>query len=173
MVVMFGVSGGAQAPARTGQAPVGSESMQASELMEQFPNADRQSVLVVASREDGAELSDADVQALTGMLPVLDAQTAGESSGPMISEDGRAALLVAPIAVGADNTETAEVINELRGEVSANEPAGLVLHVTGGPAFGADVAAAFEGADFTKALTLRCDSARHRKRIVIIQRLIE
>ncbi len=152
MVVMFGVFGGAQAPARTGQAPVGSESMQVSELMEQFPNADRQSVLVVVSREDGAELSDADVQALTGMLPVLDAQTAGESSGPMISEDGRAAVLVAPIAVGADNTETAEVIKELRGEVSANAPAGLVLHVTGGPAFGADVAAAFEGADFTLLL---------------------
>ncbi len=56
------------------------------------------------------------------------------------------------VAVGADNTETAEVIKELRGEVSANAPAGLVLHVTGGPAFGADVAAAFEGADFTLLL---------------------
>ncbi len=102
MVVLFGVFGGAQAPARTGQAPVGSESTQVSELMEKFPNADRQSVLVVASREDGAELSDADVQALTGLLPVLDAYAAGESTGPMISEDGRAAVLVTPITVGAD-----------------------------------------------------------------------
>jgi RND superfamily putative drug exporter len=122
------------------------------ELMEQFPNADHQSVLVVASRADGAKLSDADVDNLKGLLPVLDAQAAGESSGPMISEDGSAAVLVTPIIVGSDNIETAEVIEELRAEISASALGGLVLQVTGGPAFGADVAAAFEGADLTLLL---------------------
>lgn len=152
MVVLFGVLGGANAPARTGQAPVASEATQVSELLEQFPNGDRQSVLLVASREDGAELSDSDVEALNGLLPMLNAQGVGESAGPMVSEDGQAALLVAPIIVGAGNTETAEIIKELRGEISANAPAGLVLQVTGGPAFAADIAAAFEGADFTLLL---------------------
>ncbi|HMS35908.1 MAG TPA: MMPL family transporter, partial [Arachnia sp.] len=152
IVVLFGVFGGAKAPVRTGQAPVGSESTQVSDLLEQFPNADRQSVLVVASRKDGAELSDVDIKALSGLLPVLDAQGAGESSGPMVSGDGKASVLVTPITIGSDNTETAEVIKELRSEVSVNTPTGLVLQVTGGPAFGADVAAAFEGADFTLLL---------------------
>lgn len=152
LVVLFGAFGGAKAPARTGQAPVGSEATQVSELMEQFPDADRQSVLVVASREDGAELSDTEVDELKGLLLLLDAQAAAESSGPLISEDGKAAVLVTPITVGADNTETAEVVKELRAEISASAPAGLVLQVTGGPAFGADVAAAFEGADFTLLL---------------------
>ncbi len=152
MTVLFGVFAGAQAPARTGQAPVGSEATRVSELLEQFPNADRQSVLVVASREDGARLSDTDVEALRGLLPVVNAQGAGDSSGPIVSDDGKAAVLVTPIIVGSDNTETAEVIKELRGEVRANPTAGLVVQVTGGPAFGADVAAAFEGADLTLLL---------------------
>ena len=152
VAVLFGVFGGAQAPARTGQAPAGAEATRVSELLERFPDADRHSVLVVASREDGAELAEADVEALEGLLPVLDAQAAADASGPMVSDDGRAAVLVTPILVGADNTETAEKIKVLRGDIGANAPAGRVLQVTGGPAFGADVAAAFEGADLTLLL---------------------
>jgi len=152
MAALFGVFGGAKAPARTGQAPAGSEATHVSQLMERFPDADRQSVLVVAMREDGAELSQAEVEGLEGLLPVLDAQAAAVPSGPMVSEDGRAAVLVTPIAVGADNTATAHVIKELRSDLGSNAPAGLVLQVTGGPAFGADVAAAFEGADLTLLL---------------------
>ncbi len=149
MAVLFGVFGGAKAPARTGQAPADSEATKVSELMKQFPNADRQSVLIVASREDGAKLSGADVDELTGLLEVLDAQAAAESSEPMLSEDRKAAVVVTPITVGADNVETAEVIKTLRADISESAPRGLALQVTGGPAFGADVASAFEGADFT------------------------
>ena len=152
MAVLFGALGGAEAPARTGPAPAGSESMQAGELMERFPNADRQSVLLVASRDDGAELSDTDVEALEGLLPVLDARAAGESSAPIVGDDGRAAIIVIPITVGSDGAETAEIVEELRGGIEAGAPAGLVLQVTGGPAFGADVAAAFEGADLALLL---------------------
>lgn len=152
MVGLFGVFSGADAPARTGQAPVDAESTRASELMAQFPNADEQSVLVVATRGDGDELSASDTASLAEMLPVLDTQSAGDSSGPMLSEDGRAALIVTPIEMGEDNTETAAVIKSLRAEIAANTPDGLELSITGGPAFGADVAAAFEGADFTLLL---------------------
>ncbi|HEY9394283.1 MAG TPA: hypothetical protein VIP58_09085, partial [Nocardioides sp.] len=52
MAVLFGAFAGAEAPAQTGQAPAGSESTRVGELLEEFPGADRQSVLVVASRED-------------------------------------------------------------------------------------------------------------------------
>lgn len=152
MVVLFGAFSGAEAPARTGQAPVDSEATRVSELLEQFPNADRQSVLVVASRDGGSELSDTDIESLSNLLSVLDTQGSGDSSGPVVSDDGRAAVIITPITVGSDNTETAATIKELRSEVEAHSPDGVVMQVTGGPAFGADVAAAFEGADFTLLL---------------------
>lgn len=152
MAGLFGVFGGAQAPARTGQAPVGAESTRVGELMAQFPDADQQAVLIVASRANGTDLSGADLEDLEGLLPVLDGYSAAAVSGPMVSEDGKAAVLVMPISVGADNTETAEVIASLRSVISTNAPDGLVLQVTGGPAFSADVAASFEGADFTLLL---------------------
>ncbi len=152
ITVLFGIFSGSEAPARTGQAPAASESTQASELMAQFPDADRQSVIVVAGRQDSAELSDADVDALQDLRPTLAAQTGAEVAEPLVSEDGRAAVIVTPITVGSDNSETAEVIAQLREEIAANAPDGLVLQVTGGPAFAADVAAAFEGADLTLLL---------------------
>ncbi|MGJ3509059.1 MMPL family transporter [Enemella sp. A6] len=151
MVALFGVFSGASAPQRTGQAPVDAEATRVEEDLAKFPNADQQAVLVVASRADGAALSDTDLARLKDLIPVLNGQ-ASNASEPTVSADGKAAVLVTPITVGADNTETAEVIKALRAEVSANTPDGLVLQVTGGPAFGADVAAAFEGADFTLLL---------------------
>ncbi|MBX3194298.1 MAG: MMPL family transporter [Microbacteriaceae bacterium] len=154
MVALFGVFGSAKAPARNDQAPAGAESTRTSELMAKFPNADRQSVLVVASRDDGAELSEDEIESLKDLLPVLDAHADAdaESTGPMVSDDGMAAVLITPIKVGETNTDTAAVIKELRGDVADHAPAGMSLLVTGGPAFGADVAASFEGADFTLLL---------------------
>lgn len=152
MVVLFGVFGSAKAPARNDQAPASAESTQTSELLGKFPNADRQSVLVVASRDDGAKLSEGEIEELKGLLPVLDARSDAASSGPMVSDDGKAAVLITPIKVGETNTDTAAVIKELRTDVADHAPAGMSLLVTGGPAFGADVAAAFEGADFTLLL---------------------
>ncbi|MYM20386.1 MMPL family transporter [Brevibacterium sp. 5221] len=152
MVVLFGVFGSAKAPARNDQAPASAESTQTSELLGKFPNADRQSVLVVASRDDGAKLSEGEIEELKGLLPVLDARSDAASSGPMVSDDGKAAVLITPIKVGETNTDTAAVIKELRTDVADHAPAGMSLLVTGGPAFGADVAASFEGADFTLLL---------------------
>ncbi|MGD8215176.1 MMPL family transporter [Aestuariimicrobium sp. Y1814] len=155
-VALFGLFAGAEAPARSGQAPATAESSRVAALLNTFPDADRQSVLVVAVREDGGPLTSADLSALTELLPRLAPSSAGGATGgatgPMVSDDQQAALLVTPITVGADNTETAEVIAGLRATVGEHTPDGLVLQVTGGPAFGADVAAAFDGADLTLLL---------------------
>ncbi|OYO22418.1 hypothetical protein CGZ93_07745 [Enemella dayhoffiae] len=152
LVALFGLFRGADPAPRTGQAPPDAEASQVSTLLAKFPDADRQSVLVVASRADRGVLSDSDLAQLKGLLPILKHQETVPASGPVVSEDKQAAVLITPITVGADNTETAEVIKELRSRVGANVPPGLVLQVTGGPAFGADVAAAFDGADFTLLL---------------------
>ncbi|MCT1429585.1 MMPL family transporter [Brachybacterium muris] len=149
MVALFGLLRGADAPARSTHAPVDSESARVSALLEQFPDADRQSVLVVASRTDGGPLGADDLQALDGLLPTLGEHTAAEPSGPVVSEDGQAALLIAPITVGTDNSETAQTIDALRTTLADHAIEGVSLQVTGGPAFGADIASAFDGADFT------------------------
>ncbi|MCW2289073.1 RND superfamily putative drug exporter [Leucobacter luti] len=149
LVGLFGAFSSAQAPARSASAPVNSESTHVSELLEQFPGADRQSVLVVATRDDGAQLSDTDLEALDSLRSVLDDTGAAQASGPLLSEDGAAALLVAPIIVGEDNTETSATIEGIREAIAQAQPAGLHLQVTGGPAFGADIAASFSGANFT------------------------
>ncbi|MEI7059068.1 MMPL family transporter [Nocardioides sp. CCNWLW239] len=146
MVALFGLLGGAQAPERGGQAPAGSESTQVSELVEGFPGADRQAALVVATRADGGELTAAD---LDGLLPVGEAAGASE---PVVSADGRAAVMSAPITVGADDAETAPAIAALRTDIDGEAPDGITLEVTGGPAFGADMASAFDGADVTLLL---------------------
>ncbi|GAA4692973.1 putative drug exporter of the RND superfamily [Promicromonospora umidemergens] len=149
LVTLFGAFGQATAPTGNDAAPPDSESARVSELLAQFPDADEQSVLVVASRADGGDLTDADMQSLDGLVPVLDEQTGLSTSGPLPSEDGAAAVLIAPVTLGADNAETADVITDLRAELAAHPVSGLDLQVTGGPAFGADVTSAFDGADFT------------------------
>ncbi|MEZ7757200.1 MMPL family transporter [Microbacterium paraoxydans] len=152
MMTLFGLFGSAKAPAGNEQAPAGSESARTSALLAEFPNADRQSVIVVASRDDGATLSAPDVDALEGLLPVLDAHADADPTGPLVSEDEKAAVLVTPIAVGQTSTDTAAVIAALRADIDEHAPDGMILLVTGGPAFGADIAASFEGADFTLLL---------------------
>lgn len=151
-VALLGLFSRIDGPTGNETAPPDSESSQVSALLDEFPNADEQSVLVVASRADAADLSPADVAALEDIVPALDAHTGLESSGPTVSDDGAAAVIVAPITVGADNAETAEIIKDLRAEVAGHAPTGLTLLVTGGPAFGADVTSAFDGADFTLLL---------------------
>ena len=152
LIGLFGVFGGAEAPTRNVQAPAASESTRVSELLAQFPDSDRQSVLVVATRDAGGALTTQDLAALAELVPELDAQAAAPSNGPTVSEDGAAAVIITPLSVGGSNPENAAVIAELRDTVGSHAPEGLVLQVTGGPAFGADVASAFEGADFTLLL---------------------
>lgn len=152
IVGLFGLFSGAEAPPRTGQAPVSSESNQVDELLDQFPDADVQSVVVVASRVDGGELTGADISSLKGLLPGLDSAATSAPIGPLVSDDGAAAVINVPIKVGEDGTETGHAVEALRSDIAAVAPQGLDLQVTGGPAFAADVASAFDGVDTTLLL---------------------
>ena len=144
MAVLFGAFSSSPSPASNAPAPLDSESARAASQLAKFPGADRQSVLVVATRDDGARLTPNDVAALGGAVP--------DASRPTVSEDGQAAMVVTPISVGDSDADTSRVVKALRADIAATTPAGLVLQVTGGPAFGADVAAAFDGADVTLLL---------------------
>ena len=148
--ILFGLFGRAEAPSGIEAAPADSESAQVAEVLATFPDADTSSVLVVATRDDGAALTDADVAALADLTPALDGD--GDPAQPVLSEDGEAAVVVAPLTVGDSNGETSEDLRTLREGLADVTPEGLQVLVTGGPAFGADIAGAFDGADFTLLL---------------------
>ncbi|WP_417512194.1 MMPL family transporter [Microbacterium sp.] len=149
-VALFGLFSRIDAPSGNETAPADSESAQVSALLDEFPDADEQSVIVVASRADAGVLTASDLDALDALAPTLDEHTGLQSSPPSVSDDGKAAVIVAPITVGEDNSETAEIVKELRASIPQID--GVTLQVTGGPAFGADITSSFDGADFTLLL---------------------
>ncbi|SDR82853.1 MMPL family transporter [Microterricola viridarii] len=152
IVALFGMLSGAEAPAGVSASPANSESAQVKALADQFAGSDEGSVLIVATRDDGGALTDADMAALTAQVPGIDAVTGHEASRPFTSEDGQAAVIQTSITLGEDNTATAQTVKALRAELADNPIHGITAQVTGGSAFGADIAASFEGADFTLLL---------------------
>ncbi|WP_169253319.1 MMPL family transporter [Brevibacterium sp. 'Marine'] len=159
VALLFGLLSGAGEDRPSETAPADSESTQAQTILDKFPEADKQSVMVVASNEDGSELS-ADDQAQLKKLGSSLGDSVGDEStaavtGPILSDDKQAALLMVPITVGLTNSDTAETVDELRTAIADDPTAqsltgdGMSLLVTGGPAIGADIASAFNGADFT------------------------
>ncbi len=149
---LFGAFGQATAPSGNDAAPPSSESARASTLLEEFPDADEQSVLIVGSRTDGADLTTEDLASVDALKPRIDSQTGHDATSAMASEDGLAAVMITPITMGSDNAETAQVIKDLRASIADESIQGLDLQVTGGPAFGADVTSSFDGANFTLLL---------------------
>lgn len=136
-------------PAGNDVAPLESESAAVAELLAEFPGAEEQSVLIVLTPDHGGTLTDVDDAAIETLKTVLAPQY--DATGPMVAADERAAVLISPITVGADNSETSLIINDLREKIAAADLP-LAAHVTGGPAFGADIAGAFSGADLTLLL---------------------
>lgn len=147
--VLLGALGRASLPAGNDVAPPDSESARAAAIAEQFPDADEHTVLLVAARDDGAPLGDTDLTALGTLSADVETQTGHESHGPIISDDGAAAVIQATLTLNDDDDAAADAVHDLREVVAAHPIAGVSVQVTGGPAFGVDVASAFDGADFT------------------------
>lgn len=169
--LLFGLLSGAGEDRANETAPTDSESTQVDNLMKKFPDADTQSVMVVASKDDGSAISSDEQKDLGKLGTTLgdyadqqksdsgdsanDAGSGNSAARPIMSDDGKAALLMVPIEVGLNNSETADTVDGLRdfiaddSQAGALEDSGMSLLVTGGPAIGADIASAFDGADFT------------------------
>ena len=135
--------------------PASAESARVNELLTQFPGGDTAPVIMLVTRADGGPLSPEDLaaaeQARARMVAV--AVDSGAPPGPPVpvvpSADGEAAL--APVALSPDLTGfgLSDEVAALRAAARDGLPAGLVVNVTGGPAFGADIANSFSGANFT------------------------
>lgn len=131
--------------------PPSAESAKAAALIKDFPGGGAAPVILVVSRPDGVALTPADLAAAEAARERMVATTG--KGGPPIpvtaSDDGKAAL--APVAV--DPTLSGFALNDevksLREAAKSGLPEDLSVNVTGGPAFGADIANAFSGANIT------------------------
>ncbi len=142
-------SGATQSPISL---PDSSESARVAAVLSQFPDADHASAILVVTRRDGSVLNpadfDASAQALDRMLHVVSAL--GGPPPPLIpSTDGKAAISTVPLSSALSGFALRDTVASLRAAASDGLPADLIVSVTGGPAFGADIANAFSGANVT------------------------
>src|SRR5690606_31420321 len=100
----------------------------------------------------GAPLTPADLRTAAQLGEVVSGVTGHQASPVIPADDGAAAMLSVPITPGADNSANAQVIADLRTAIAEHAGEGLRVQVTGGPAFGADIATSFDGADLTLLL---------------------
>ncbi|MEO7068944.1 MAG: MMPL family transporter [Nostocoides sp.] len=155
LLLALGVIGGlsgAKGSVGNDTAPAASESAHVAELAAQFPDNRVQSVLLVITRADRSPLTATDQTAAAALGSAVATAPGHPSSPPLTSRDGLAAMVQVPIETSVDNAENAATITSIRNLVHANAPADLKVQVTGGPAFGADIATAFDGANVTLLL---------------------
>ena len=134
MALIGGDDAGEQSPVSV---PPSAESARAEVLRTQFPGGDAVPAILVFTRLDGAVLSPADLGALEQTRPV------------QVSADRQAAVAVVPLSGELSGFALNDAVKELRDDTADGLPAGLRAQVTGGPAFGADIANSFAGANIT------------------------
>ncbi|MCT2120632.1 MMPL family transporter [Dietzia cinnamea] len=129
--------------------PDDSEAALVSEIQREFPDSGSVPAVLVVTREDGAELGPQDIAAAVGAGERMSEVVGTPPQGPIPSDDGAAALVLVPVDASLiSGGEGRELVAEMRSVVVAGLDDGLSAQLTGGPAFAADTAAAFEGADF-------------------------
>lgn len=158
------------APASSGapeSLPADAESSLVSKELAAFPDGGIAPAIAVATRTDGAELTKADLTALTEarerMIAVergpdtkeseaseagTQPQTPGPPPVPLPSEDKKSATILVPVSNDLSGADLADTVEQVRTQGRDGLPSDLSLLVTGGPAFGADTAGAFAGANF-------------------------
>lgn len=145
------------ANAAAGQAPLSvptrSDAATVDAMARQFPGGDRVPLILVVSRSDGAPLDPAEVAAAQAARDRMQAAApAGGATGAapaQVSADGKAAIAIVPIGADLSGLDLSAAVANLRKAAAAGLPEELASHVTGGPAFGADIAGAFTNANIT------------------------
>lgn len=129
--------------------PTDSESATVTRILEEFPDSGSVPAVLVVSRKGGGELGPSGIDAAAAAGGRMADVVGAPSQGPIPSEDGAAALVTVPVDSGVlSSDEGGELVESMRGAVAEGIGPQLSAELTGGPAFAADTAAAFEGADF-------------------------
>lgn len=133
--------------------PTSAESYQVDELLSQFPDSDTAPVILVLSRVDGGDLTPADIEAAAAAqarLLTVDRSVSDEPGPPpIVAPDGKAAIAFVQVNSELSGFTLNDLITSLRSAATDGLPSDLNAQVTGGPAFGADIANSFSGANFT------------------------
>jgi len=134
--------------------PSDAESARVQELVEQFPGGENTAAIVVFDRVDGGALTEPELAAATEAVASIRAESpvAGAAGPPAqltVSEDRMVALGQVPISGELNGSALNDEVKRLRTVADERAPDGLRTQITGGPAFGADAANAFAGADIT------------------------
>ena len=150
IVLVGGNAAAGQAPLSN---PTGSDSARVDALTRQFPGGDQAPVLLVVSRIDGTVLGPADIAAARAARDRMRAHVgplAAPSMAPVtVSADGKAAISVVQVRADLSGSALSDEVTGLRTTAKTGLAANLQAHVTGGPAFGADIAGAFTDANIT------------------------
>lgn len=146
------------ANAAAGQAPLSvppaSDSAKVDAMARQFTGGDTAPLILVVNRADGATLSPADTAAAQAARDRMQrAAGRGDATGAppttTVSADGRVAIGVVPVSADLSGLALDDKVAALRKAADTGLPGDLRAHVTGGPAFGADIANAFTNANVT------------------------
>ena len=134
--------------------PDSAASVQVEKILESFPDADTTSALLVFASDDGEALPPDTVGAIQQKAfgDLVDLTPDGFIPPPQVSEDGTVALLVVPLAPEEDVEAQSERADEIR-TLAADGLTGVDTYLTGPEGFEVDIAAVFDGADFTLLLT--------------------
>lgn len=138
---------GSQSPVAV---PSSAESARADATRGDFPGGDAVPAIMVVTRTDDAALSPADVAAADqARQRMLDAVKGAGGPPVVVSDDGRAAVATVPLRGELSGFALNDAVKSLRTAATDGLPGELRAEVTGGPAFGADIANSFAGANFT------------------------
>jgi RND superfamily putative drug exporter len=130
--------------------PASAEAARAALAAKDFPDGDTAPVILVASRDNGSALTPDDLAAADAARQRALTLTGAPAGPPLTtSQDGAAALAVIPVDAGLTGFDLSDRITALRTAAAEDTPEGLNVQITGGPAFGADIANSFSGANVT------------------------
>ncbi|UXA18532.1 MMPL family transporter [Mycobacterium sp. SMC-4] len=132
--------------------PADAESARAEAARAGFPGGDRVPAILVVTRADGSVLTPQDRAAVDDARQrLLAAAGTAPPVGPpaLVSDDGAAAVVTVALSTELSGFELTDKVEELRGAADDGLPGDLRAEITGGPAFGADIANSFSGANVT------------------------
>ncbi len=123
--------------------PEGTDSLRVVELSKAFPSGEQAPAVIAYRRDSG--LTAADREAMRRVSTAIAAAgIAGTRppAPPVVSDDGRGAIVVVPIVVSGDSDVLVDAVQAIR-DHAAEVPAGLEAKVGGGGGFSADAVKVF------------------------------
>ncbi|QIM19790.1 MMPL family transporter [Leucobacter coleopterorum] len=130
------------------------ESARVTALQKELPGAGNTSAILVYSNDDENKLTSEQKDFVMQASPTFyEVSTDGFVPPATFSEDGKVAIIVVPLAVQENVEKQAERAAEIRESAAADMPEGLTVKLSGPEGFAVDIAAVFDGANFTLLLT--------------------